>query len=315
MIAVRYVNLVAENEGMSRSKLAELAEIAAGQWGMITTAQATVSRVSPQVVARLAKDGELERLAHGIYRLAGSPPHPHDDLRAAWLALEPRRTASERLAADTAEVVSHRSAAVLHELGDIDADVLEFTAAVRHQTRRRDIRIHRGSVDASTVTLVAGLPVTTPLRTIGDLASARLDRGHLAGVVRDALIDHNLTVPVVAAVLDQHARAYGVTAGSGTALVGLMLDEAGVPQSTIEVAALVSGEAHLIGSGTLQATNSAKIARLAKEIESLEPETIAALQRLLTDPATSSSRRRARGQPEHDTAAPSAASSQSPPNA
>lgn len=88
-----------------------------------------------------------------------------------------------------------------------------------------------------------------------------------------------------------------------------------MPQSTIEVAALVSGEAHLIGSGALQATNSAKIARLAKVIESLEPETIAALQRLLTDPAISSSRRRARGQPEHHTAAPSAASSQPPPNA
>jgi hypothetical protein len=297
---------------MGRSKIAELADIAVGQWGMITTAQAAASRVSPQVVARLARGGELERLAHGIYRLAGSPPHPHDDLRAAWLALEPRRTASERLATDTAEVVSHRSAAVLHELGDVDADVLEFTAVVRHQTRRRDIRIHRGVVDASSRTLVGGLPVTTPLRTIGDLASARLDRGHLAGVVRDALIEHNLTVSAVAAVLDQHARAYGVTAGAGAALVELMLDEAGVPHSTIEVAALVSGEAHLIGSGTLQAAKSAAIAKLAKDIGSLDPETIAALRRLLTDPAISRNRRDARGQPGHHAEAPSAASSQSP---
>jgi hypothetical protein len=230
---------------MNPPKIVVLAEIAAGQWGMITTAQAAASGVSAQTVARMAHDGQLERLAHGIYRLAGTPPHADDEVRALWLAIDPQRTASERIAAADVAVVSYRSAAVLHRLGDVDADVVEFTVASRHQTRRGDVRIHRGTVDASDKTLVDGLPVTTPLRTISDLAAARLDRGHLAGVVRDALIEHNLPVKAAAAILAQHGWAYGVAAGDGIVLVELMLAEAGVPESTLDIAARLGGATQL----------------------------------------------------------------------
>ncbi|OLB76440.1 MAG: hypothetical protein AUI14_18880 [Actinobacteria bacterium 13_2_20CM_2_71_6] len=218
-----------------RTKLAELADIATAQWGMVTTAQAGSVDVSPQAVARLASSGDLERLAHGVYRIAGSPPGPHDEVRAAWLGLDPRRTAGERIAGDTVEVVSHRSAALLHDLGDVDSDILEFSAPTRRQTRRSDIHLHRRTVAGSDWTLVDGLPVTTPLRTISDLAAARLDLGHLAGIVRDALVGHHLSVSSVAEVLDQHAKAYGVAIG-GVTLVEVMLDEAGVPESALDVA-------------------------------------------------------------------------------
>jgi hypothetical protein len=285
---------------MSLPKIAILAEVAAGQWGMITTAQAASSGVSAQVVARLARDDQLERLTHGIYRLAGAPPRPDDEVRALWLAIDPRRTASERIAAGDVAVVSYRSAAVLHQLGDIDADVVEFTVASRHQVRRPDVRIHRGTVEASDWTLIDGLPVTTLLRTISDLASARLDRGHLAGVVRDALIEHNLPVKAAAAILDQHARAYGVTAGDGIALVELMLAEAGVPESMLDVAAL--------SGGTQQTPRS--IAKLLNENRSLPPEIAAALQ-LVTDQGIQRSEGRVIGKPRQ-IGEPSAASSESP---
>jgi hypothetical protein len=71
-----------------------------------------------------------------------------------------------------------------------------------------------------------GLPVTTRLRTISDLASARLDRGHPASGDRDALIGHNLPVRAAAAILSQHVRANCVPADDGIALVELMLVEA-----------------------------------------------------------------------------------------
>src|SRR5690606_34660884 len=131
---------------MSRTKLSEIAAIAAGQWGMISTAQATAVGADARTLARLANAGELERLTHGVYRLAGSPPGPHDELRAAWIAMDPGRTVADRIASGPVEVVSHRSAAVVHELGDLDADVLEFTASRRRQTRRPDVRIHRGEI-------------------------------------------------------------------------------------------------------------------------------------------------------------------------
>lgn len=40
-------------------------------------------------------------------------------------------------------VVSHRSAAALYRLGDLPADVHEFTLPARRQTRRVDVRPHR----------------------------------------------------------------------------------------------------------------------------------------------------------------------------
>jgi hypothetical protein len=246
--AIRYDRSISLNffsgrggKRVGTSKITVLAGIAAGQWGMITTAQAGAAGVSAQAVARLAHHGQLERLAHGVYRLAGTPPHPHDEVRALWLGIDPRHAASDRIAGGEVAVVSHRSAAVLLGLGDVAADVVEFTMAARHQTRRQDVRIHHGRVAAGERTLADGLPVTTQLRTISDLASSRLDRGHLGGVMRDAVLEHHLPVGEAAATLSQHARAYGVPAGNGSALVELMLREAGLPQSTLDAVAHLGG--------------------------------------------------------------------------
>lgn len=214
----------------------DLADIAAGQWGLITTAQARAVGQSAQTVARLAEQGVLERLTHGVYRLAGTPADSRDDLRAAWLALSPRRTVAERLRDDIPEVVSHRSAAQLFEFGDIEADLHEFTIAGRRQTRRPDVRFHRSQLTAHDWTVVDGLPVTTAVRTIGDLADRRLDGGHLAGVVRDALISLHVDVEVLIAALRPHAHRYGVPLGDGEALLRRFLDEAGLPPGLVRAA-------------------------------------------------------------------------------
>jgi predicted transcriptional regulator of viral defense system len=222
---------------MKRTKLPEVAAIAADQWGLVSTAQALDVGVKAQTLARLAGRGVLERLTHGIYRLSGSPVGQHDNLRAAWIALDPRRTAAERIADGPTEVVSHRSAAAVHEIGDLVPDRLEFTAPVRRQIRRSDVHVYRGRIGADDWTLVDGLPVTTALRTISDLAAGPIDQGHLAGLVRDALVRQLTTPAQVMAVLATHAQKYDVTAGDGGELLNALLDEAGVPQSTLEMAA------------------------------------------------------------------------------
>jgi hypothetical protein len=209
------------------------------QWGMTTTAQARNEGLSSQQLARLADTGALERLRHGVYRVAGVPTNPNDDLRAAWLALAPARTAQERLTDPDVEVVSHRSAAVVHQLGDLDADRLEFTTRARKQTRDSQVRFHRRRLGVGEWTLVDGLPVTTVLATIGDLAAARLDGGHLAGVVRDAVTTHHVDLDEVVAVLSPHAHHYGAPLGQGGTLLTRMLEQAGVPESTLAVGRLV----------------------------------------------------------------------------
>jgi hypothetical protein len=128
----------------------------------------------------------------------------------------------------------------VHQLGDLDADRLEFTTSARKQTRDSQVRLHRRQLGAGEWTLVDGLPVTTVLATIGDLAAARLDGGHLAGVVRDAVTTHHVDLDEVAAVLSPHAHHYGAPLGQGGTLLTRMLEQAGVPESTLAVGRLIA---------------------------------------------------------------------------
>ena len=74
-----------------------LGDVAAEQWGLVTTAQARALGVPAQAMARLTERGSLERMTHGVYRVAGAPAEPLDSLRVAWLTLDPARRASQRV--------------------------------------------------------------------------------------------------------------------------------------------------------------------------------------------------------------------------
>ena len=158
---------------------------------------------------------------------------PSAELQAAWLALRPGLSVAERLRGPSVEVVSHRSAARLHDLGDMDADRAEFTVHGRRQTRDPDVRYHRGDVPSHAWTVVDGLPVTTVVRTVADLARARVDGGHLAGVVRDAITIHHIEPAVLADALNDHAHHYG--SHNGGALVDDLVHEAGLPHAVVAV--------------------------------------------------------------------------------
>jgi predicted transcriptional regulator of viral defense system len=224
------------------SGLMRLAELAGEQWGLVTTGQAAQIGVPAGPMSRWVDQGALTRITHGIYKITGSPHDPLDELRAAWLGLAPKRTAADRLAQPHIDaVVSHRSAAALHGLGDLDADVHEFIVQGRRQSRRRDVRIHTRTapIESASWTRVAGLPVTTVLSTILDLAAQHIDGGHLAGVVRDAVATAAVDLDELSEALAPYAHHYGAVAGDGTALVQRLLLEAGLPRTTEQAGELV----------------------------------------------------------------------------
>lgn len=214
-----------------------LADLAADQGGLLTTAQARAVGVSPQQVARLARSGVLEPVVHGVHRLVGTAEDRLGGLRAVWLAVEPQTLAGVRVSRDDpGGVVSHRSAAVVHGLGDIDADVHELTVNARRRSRNSEVRFHIAVRDRGSWTVQSGLPVTTVAQTIADLASVRTDGGHLARVVSDGLSGRQVGLEEVAAVLRPFAHYYGAPLGGGAELVDLFLDEAGIPEATIALA-------------------------------------------------------------------------------
>lgn len=191
------------------SDLVELSDLAAEQWGLVTTAQAVAAGVSRQAVARMAASGALERVRHGVHRVAGGTPDRLDGIRAAWLSLDPTMAVSDRLHSVGVTVVSHRSAADLLGLGDLDADRFEFTAPIRKQSRVGDIAFHRGGVPDGEWAVVDYLPVTTAARTIADLAAVRTDGGHLARVVRDAIVAGLVGVDEAVRRIEPHRDRYG----------------------------------------------------------------------------------------------------------
>lgn len=211
----------------------ELADIAAGQWGMITAAQAATVNVSAQQLTRLASRGMLHRLQHGVYRLAGVPNDPQAELKAAWLAIDPAASAGERLeSGDPGAVVSHRSAARVHRLGDIDADINEFSTTVTRRTRQPDLRFYKRALPRDQWMVIDGLPVTTPAATLRDLAETATDGGHLAVAIRDALLHGQVRYADVVTLLRPYAANYGAPLGAGETLLRMFLDQAGLRQST-----------------------------------------------------------------------------------
>jgi len=193
---------------------------------------------------------------HGVYAATALGHEPHRDLRAAWLALDPTRSAEDRLASThTTAVVSHASAAGLHQLGDLLDDVHEFTLAERKQTRREGVRLHRGELTAQEVTLIAGLPTTTPARTVADLLRDGHDVDHVATIVGAAVRRGTTSVELLGEALDPLAKRHG--AADGRALAARLLDAAGLSpraalrqltDSGLGQALVAAGQASAIGS-------------------------------------------------------------------
>jgi very-short-patch-repair endonuclease len=152
------------------------------QHGITTHGQLLDAGFSPDKIHRWVKAGHLIPLHRGVYAVGHVPPSPHARTMAALLARGPTA------------VLSHRSAAKLWGLLRYDGPI-EVTAA--NTRRRRGIVVHRHRLTDTDVTRHWDLPVTTPARTLTDLAPV-LTPAALTRAVNDARLRHLLHVDDVA---------------------------------------------------------------------------------------------------------------------
>lgn len=153
-----------------------LFEIAAGQYGYITTDDVQALGGKLQVLADMHRHGHLERVAHGLYRFPSLPRSPLDELMEA--TLWPRRRG----------VISHESALDLWDLCDVNPAKIHVTVPRSIRVRRvlpAMYEVHARDLDASEVTRFEGIPVVTPKRAIVDGMESHLDR-RLIGQAVDA---------------------------------------------------------------------------------------------------------------------------------
>lgn len=191
--------------------------MAEDQWGLLTRTQALAGGVPRATFARLVAAGALTRVAHGVYRITGGMDPGHVELRAAWLQLDPATPAWRRLRADDTAVVSHRSAAALYGLGDLIADIHEFTVARRTQTGRADVRLHLRPVPRADRDIVDGLPATRPHRIVTDLLRQHEDGSAIATIASDAIRAKLMTTAQLGDALSPLARRYHAKDGSDLA--------------------------------------------------------------------------------------------------
>ena len=149
-----------EEHVMPGSAYEKVMEIAAEQFGYLTTSQAQERGASDNALRMMAKRGTLERVSWGVYRLPTFPSSPYAEYMEASL-----------WPAGVAGVISHQSALALRGLSDVNPSRVHTTVPIDFRIRRdipAHLVVHNAELSDEDVTLFEGLQTTTVRRTIED---------------------------------------------------------------------------------------------------------------------------------------------------
>jgi very-short-patch-repair endonuclease len=136
-----------------------IAALAADQHGVIATRQLVALGLSRQAAEKRVRAGRLHRVHRGVYAVG------HECLTRNGRFLAAVLTFGE------GAVLSHASAALLWELFRSEPRHVEVTVpGTGGRTRRPGMTVHRGAVAESERAVVDGIPATSPVRTLIDLA-------------------------------------------------------------------------------------------------------------------------------------------------
>jgi very-short-patch-repair endonuclease len=173
---------------MDSETIHRLLSIAASQHSIFTTAQAEAHGVSREVLRNWARNGRIARMERGIWTIAGVAPSP--DRRAQATLLAHGRDAS----------LCRSSAAWVWDVPGHELDPVQVIRRRDAHLGVPDISHTSRRLDNADLTERRGLLVTTPTRTIFDLAAGqhpdrtRRDLNALmaCGLITLDLLDENL---------------------------------------------------------------------------------------------------------------------------
>jgi predicted transcriptional regulator of viral defense system len=147
-----------------RDRKEALFELAVRQQGFFTAGQAQAAGYSKRLRHHHKTRGNWEEHGWGLYRLSQFPHSKDDDL--VKLTLWSRNKAGEPQA-----VVSHDTALRLFELSDVLPDKYHLTVPPGFRKEvPKDVVLHHASLASRDIQLREGFSVTTPLRTLTDVA-------------------------------------------------------------------------------------------------------------------------------------------------
>lgn len=145
---------------MHRGRSARAWELARAQHGVVARGQLLALGFSAKAIRHRVATGRLFPLWAGVYGVG----HRDLDRKGRWMAAI--------LACGESAVLSHRSAAALHGIGEERDRVVEVSLRRSGRRTRPGIKVRRRpSLLSQDVGFVAGIPVTSPVRTMIDLAT------------------------------------------------------------------------------------------------------------------------------------------------
>jgi predicted transcriptional regulator of viral defense system len=149
--------------------------LAAEHSGYFTAAQALGIGYTYAAQKFHVDHGNWVRIDRGLFRLPEWPASDHDSL-VRW-ALWARGRA----------VVSHETALAVHALGDVNPALVDLTVPPNFRPTAPGMRLHRASLPPHDIVERGGFRLTTPLRTLLDVAAGNLDLDLLTTAIGDAL--------------------------------------------------------------------------------------------------------------------------------
>lgn len=143
---------------MAQRGLDRLYDLTESQAGYFATGQATQAAVSTRLLTYYAQAGDIDRVAHGVYRLNRFPVHRFGEAIAATLWAGP------------GSVVSHDSALAVYGLGAAMPTVIHVSVPHRFRGTRPGVVVQVAPLAAGEMTFWDDVPVTAVVRTLTDVA-------------------------------------------------------------------------------------------------------------------------------------------------
>lgn len=180
----------------TRGPDALIAATATRQRGVVSHEQLTALGLTRHEIGDRIAAGRLLPIHRGVYAVGHS-----------CLSREGRWTAAVLAAGDDA-VLSHRAAAALWELRLGERTRIDVTVD-RNRRGDRNLRIHRVALAPNEITTRRGIPTTTPLRTLIDIAP-QAAKPELERAIREALYQRLVTTTSLTSCLSTYEGRRGI---------------------------------------------------------------------------------------------------------
>ena len=149
-----------------------IARLASAQFGVVSRVQLLALGLTSAAISRRVGAGLLHPLHAGVYAVG----HRTRAREGRWMAAV--------LACGGAALLSHRSAASLWRIRMAEGPLPDVTVPGTRQRRRPGVAVHRAHLLPADTRRWQGIPVTSPARTLVDLAH-EVDRADLVRALRE----------------------------------------------------------------------------------------------------------------------------------